>query len=135
MNWFSILLLFLLVSCSSQVVVIGSIPIRVEIADVPLEWSCGLQFRESLGVDEGVLFVFPVERSVSFWMKDVFFLIDMIFVNGAGKVVGVEHSVPPCKTDPCLRYQYDGVKYVLEVSAGLAEKEGIEIGSILKIRK
>lgn len=125
--------LFLLLSSCSPIVMFGEDAIRVEFADEPVEWSRGLQFSESLGVHDGMLFVFPEERRVSFWMKDVFFPIDMIFIDANGKVVGIEHAVPPCNEEPCHSYVYNGVKYVLEVQASLAEKNGISIGDFLNI--
>jgi uncharacterized membrane protein (UPF0127 family) len=84
-------------------------------------------FRKSLGENEGMLFLFPREQPLSFWMKNTFISLDMIFVSSDWRVVGVVKNVPPLTED---RRMVEGAsQYVLEFAAGTAERNNIQSGS------
>ncbi|MFH1586781.1 MAG: DUF192 domain-containing protein [Candidatus Diapherotrites archaeon] len=107
--------------------------VNVEVADTPDKRSLGLMFRESLGGNEGMLFIFPNEGIYPFWMKNTLIPLDMIWVNGDMKIVHIEHAVP-CVTETCPSYRpANPAKYVVEVNAGFTDEKGIEIGDIVSI--
>lgn len=134
-QWFAILLfLFLLTSCSSNRVMINSYSIDVEIADSPAEYQKGLMFREPLKANEGMIFVFTNEEKRSFWMKNVFFPIDIIFINSEKKVVDIKSSFYPCTKDPCEIYTSKPAKYVLEVPRGFVEKHEVNVGDLVEFK-
>ena len=83
----------------------------------------GLMFRKTLNEDQGMLFVFESEGLYSFWMKNMNFSIDILWLDGEKRIVHLERDVPPCKKDPCPSYETRvPAKYVLELKAGSIEK-------------
>lgn len=102
-----------------------------EIADSNEERTRGLSGRTSVPED-GLLFVFPEAGRPGFWMKDMQFAIDIIWLLDTGEIVGIEHSVSP-DTYPQLFYPSVPVRYVLEVPAGTAVAKKWEIGSFVPL--
>ncbi len=94
------------------------------------EMSRGLMYRESLAEGNGMLFVFEKEGFHRFWMKNMKFPIDMIWMDSGGQVVHIDRSVPPCRKEPCMIYQPDEkAMYVLEVVGNYTLRENIREGS------
>ena len=112
---------------------IGEISISVEIADTDIERAKGLSNRESLNEQEGMLFIFPKESLHKFWMKDMHFSLDIVWIN-EGRVVDITHNVPPQKEkDNLAIYQpKEKIRYVLEVNSGFAKQNKIDIGVSVK---
>ncbi len=109
--------------------------ISLEIARTDAEQMRGLMYREGIGENEGMLFVFERERRYEFWMKNVKFPIDMLWLDSGFKVVHIERGVPPCSAEPCPRYAPTNPgKYVLELKANLTRKRGIAVGDVLDVR-
>lgn len=107
--------------------------ISAELALTPAQWQKGLSGRKELKENQGMLFVFPESSYQSFWMKDMKFSIDIIWVDESFKIVGIEKNLPPC-VDKCPTYESPvPVKYVLEVNAGFSEKEKLKEGDVLII--
>lgn len=103
--------------------------VAVEIADDAQEQARGLMYRQKLAEDQGMLFVFDRTGVHKFWMKNTLIPLDMLWIAEGGRIIHVEHDVPPCKGDPCPSYGPDApAKYVLEVNAGYARKQGIDVG-------
>ncbi len=101
---------------------------RVEVARTPEEAARGLMFRSELPAGRGMLFVFENEAARVFWMKNVSFPLDLVWMNQDLEVVGVTLAVPPCARDPCPRFASPApVKFVLEVNAG--EASGLKLGA------
>jgi uncharacterized membrane protein (UPF0127 family) len=88
-------------------------------------------YRRSLPQDAGMIFVFPDERQNSFWMKNTYIPLDMVFVSRDMKVVGVLHDVPPLNELP--RAVGKPSMYVLEFAAGTMHRYGVEQGATLAI--
>ena len=109
--------------------------VNVEVVQKEEELHRGLQFRESLGPDSGMLFVFQKSGPYAFWMKDTLIPLDMIWMDYARRIVHIEHNVPPCVADPCPRYPpgHEAL-YVLEVNAGYAQKLGLQLGDMAEFR-
>jgi uncharacterized membrane protein (UPF0127 family) len=107
--------------------------VNVEIADTEEKRQKGLMFRKSLGDNEGMLFVFEDERNVTFWMKNMFVPLDMIFISSNGTINEIKENVQPCLVEPCELYQsiYPS-KYVLEMNANFCKKNGISVGNSIK---
>jgi uncharacterized membrane protein (UPF0127 family) len=101
--------------------------IHVEIVRTPPNRARGLMYRKQLGAREGMLFVFDREEVHSFWMKNTYIPLDMIFISGAKKVVGVLENARPMTTEPLSV----GVasRFVVEVNAGFANQHGIQVGT------
>jgi uncharacterized protein len=102
--------------------------IDVEIAQTQGERQRGLQFRRFLKSDEGMLFIFDTSGRHSFWMKNTWIPLDVIWMDDERRIVYIEHNVPPCDIDPCPRYAPDKFAfYVLEINAGVANRLGIQL--------
>ncbi|MFH0861335.1 MAG: DUF192 domain-containing protein [Candidatus Altiarchaeota archaeon] len=134
----AIILLVLLSGClktEPSVCFENSRCIKVEIADSPQEHSKGLMFRDTIEPDYGMLFVFKNDGVYTFWMKNMNFPIDMLWLSSDGTVVHVESNVPPCEAEPCPLYNPEAqASYVLEVSANFSAQNGIIEGSKMDIR-
>lgn len=100
---------------------------EVEIAENLEEKSRGLMYVESLSEREGMLFLYESSGSHSFWMKNTFISLDIIWINN-NEVVYIEHSGQPCG-EVCIPIN-PGVlaDNVLEIRGGLSKHLGIEIG-------
>ena len=110
--------------------------VKVEIAANDELRARGLMFRDRLDADRGMLFLFPGESVLSFWMKNYRIPLDMIFMDSSRRIVGISENVPPCKFDPCPSYG-PGVasRYVLEVGGGVARQHGLKTGDVLTFEK
>lgn len=116
-------------------ITIGQKRLVVEAVTTPASIEQGLSGRSEIGGD-GMLFVFADDRVPSFWMKEMKFNLDFIWLRD-GKVVGITRDVPhPNPNTPVNRlplYKPNGpVDMVLEVPAGSAEQWQIEIGAQLQ---
>ena len=102
----------------------------VEIAESEEERSRGLSGRETLPEGRGLFFVFEIPGKYGFWMKDMNFGIDIIWIDESWRVVGVEREVRP-ETFPKIFYPVRAIKYVLELPAGTADEKRIDDDSIV----
>jgi len=107
--------------------------INVEVADDMLEQTRGLSGRTLLGEGNGMLFVYEDPEKQGFWMKDMNFSIDIIWIGEDSSVVWIEKSVSP-DTYPKVFHPESPAKYVLEVPAGYSEKISIDIGDSVYFR-
>lgn len=108
-------------------IIFGNTTLRAGVADEREERIQGLSGRESLGEREGLLFIFPESGFHGIWMKDMFFSIDIVWLDENFRVVGLEEEVSP-DTFPTSFEPEAPAKYVLEVNAGLSSKAGVFIG-------
>ncbi|MEX0920204.1 MAG: DUF192 domain-containing protein [Candidatus Pacearchaeota archaeon] len=105
----------------------------VEIAETPEERRIGLSEHESLGEDEGMFFIFEEETRSGFWMKDMDFPIDIMWIDSDFEIIGIEENLQPCNAGNCpVVYPEEKIKYALEISSGLSDfynfKEGDSVG-------
>lgn len=95
----------------------------VEVAYTEEEKENGLQGTSELPENVGMLFVYDEPQEVSFWMKDVPFALDIIFIDEYGEVISVYEGKPNDET----AITEENVKYVLEVNAGSGISTGDDI--------
>lgn len=97
------------------------------------EQKIGLAAYDSLGETEGMVFDKPREQVIGIWMKNMKFDIDILWVDNTNTVIHIEHSVKK-ESYPHTYYgaQKKLARYVIELSAGAAEKYGIHTGSAVK---
>ncbi len=118
-------------------VVIDGATFTVEIASTTLEQTRGLSYRTSLGQNDGMLFIFPIGAVQTFWMKDMNFPLDMIWISGT-TVVGFTENIPaPVSGTPLWSLPVysspPNTDKVLEVNAGTVAKYGIKTGDTVFI--
>ncbi|MGB4106793.1 MAG: DUF192 domain-containing protein [Alphaproteobacteria bacterium] len=99
---------------------------EVEMATNGEDQSRGLMYRTTLGSDAGMLFLFGDEEHRSFWMKDTFVPLDMIFIASDGTIRHIHHSARP--QDETRITSEGEAMAVLEINAGLSGSLGIKEG-------
>ena len=104
----------------------GHHPFQVEVMRTPAELERGLMYRRYMPADRGMLFDFGVEQPVTFWMKNTYLPLDMIFIAQDGRVVGIKANAEPMseRLIPSGAPTYG----VLEVNAGTAARVGLKTG-------
>lgn len=108
---------------------IGEVSIRAEVADTNQKRIQGLSGRASLGENDGMLFVYPQKGMYGFWMKDMHFPLDFIWIDG-DTIVGFNENVPFLKnTQLPSYYPPEPIDKVLEVNAGFIKKHSIGKGT------
>lgn len=106
--------------------------IRVSVADTPLTREKGLGGRGGLAGDEGMLFVFLEDGKYAFWMKDMRFSIDILWLSAEGVIVDMRENVSP-ETYPSLFEPQALARYVLELPAGYAKGYDLHIGDVVRL--
>ena len=101
--------------------------VMVEIADEPDEREQGLSGRESLAEKHGMLFIFETSGYHGFWMKDMRFSIDIVWMDDNWRVVDIHRSIAP-STYPTIFKPKLPARYVLELNAGAADSMKIDHG-------
>lgn len=102
----------------------------VEVASSPAAQRQGLMYRKHLASDAGMLFVFPEEKRVSFWMKDTYIPLDMIFIDSSGTIVDIHENAVPLSRS--LITPSRPARAVLEVNAGAVARIQIRDGDLVK---
>ena len=100
--------------------------IDIELAENNDERRVGLMFRETMGDNQGMFFIFPYDDMQSFWMKNTILPLDMLFINSKNEIVTIHKT-----TTPYAETGYPSTlpaQYVLEVNAGYTDKFGISEG-------
>jgi len=98
----------------------------VEIADTEPAREKGLMYRKQLPEGQGMLFDFHRDQEVAFWMKNTYIPLDMIFIQGDGRILRIAENAEPLSTRTIP--SGGAVRAVLEVIGGTAEKLGIGPG-------
>jgi len=105
---------------------------QVELARNAEERAQGLMNRPRLDQDAGMLFIFPQKKFYSFWMKNTLIPLDIVWLDENKRVVDVSRQAQPCRQDPCpLITSRQPAQFVLEINAGLADKNGLKVGDLL----
>ena len=107
---------------------------QILIADIsatPEQRTKGLSVKDTLAENEAMLFVFDVEAEHRFWMKDMKFPIDIIWISRDKIVVDIEHNLQPCDLGLfCSSYEPEGDSlYALETVGGFAGKHRVVKGT------
>lgn len=106
----------------------------IEIASSPIQWARGLMYRDNLPKNNGMLFIFPMESKQSFWMKNVKFPLDIIFLSKDKKIVDIKENFEPCLQDSCPSYTpSEKAKFVLEINGGRVKDLDLKIGDEIKM--
>jgi uncharacterized protein len=140
MTFFVVINLFQVIKqekLSTGQVIINNQVINVELAKTTSQQTQGLSNRFSLAENSGLLFIFPDYSLRSFWMKDMKFPLDFIWIKG-NIIVDITPNVPAPtlgqKELPVYQPKTE-VNYVLEVNAGYVKFQNIQIGDRVEIRQ
>jgi|TARA_R110000868_G_scaffold16133_5_gene73069 uncharacterized protein len=108
----------------------GEHAFNVEVVDTPETRAKGLMFVQDLADDAGMLFDFKQEREVSFWMRNTFIPLDMIFVGADGVVKTIHVNARP--QDPTSIPSNVPVQFVLEIPGGRSVELGLKPGDTME---
>jgi len=136
--YFSILIVFIVITFfllnnsnsvidSNNYLKIAGQKIKIELVSTPSKLAQGLSGRAGLKENEGMLFVFEQAGNYSFWMKDMKFSIDIIWLSEDKKVVYLKKDARP-ESFPEMYGLKVNAKYVLEVISGFSEKYNLKVG-------
>jgi hypothetical protein len=104
----------------------GAERFRVEVAATPTQRERGLMFREQLDDDAGMLFLFERQQQLSFWMKNTYLPLDMLFIDEDLVVKGIVENAEPLTTTS--RRIAGATRFVLELKGGTARRLGLAAG-------
>jgi hypothetical protein len=99
---------------------------RLELAEGTAETTQGMMYRRQVPDGTGMLFIMPDERYQSFWMRNTYVSLDIIYLSADGKVVSIQANAQPLNETPLP--SEGPAKYVLEIAGGQAAALGIKPG-------
>lgn len=108
----------------------GDYSFNVDVVDTPESRAKGLMFVQELADDAGMLFDFKEERPVSFWMRNTFIPLDMIFVGADGVVKNIHVNARP--HDVTGIPSEGPVQFVLEIPGGRSVEIGLKPGDTME---
>jgi uncharacterized protein len=116
---------------TSQTVAIDTgdadVRVQVEVADDMDEMQMGLMGRTALAENAGMLFVYPKERELSFWMKDTLIPLSIAFMDSEGRIVDIQ-DMKALDDKPPHYASAEPARYALEVNEGFFDERGVEVG-------
>ncbi len=131
------LLLLLLIGCNDAPpgnlptarVQIGQKSFLLEIAADPDSRQTGLMHRKSMPDDHGMIFIFPREQEMHFWMENTLIPLDILFLDTAGEIVATATMQPTTGTADTSRL----TKYAIELNKGMTTKAAVKKGDVIRL--
>jgi uncharacterized membrane protein (UPF0127 family) len=108
------------------------VEVRVEVADDLAEQAKGLMDRTTLGENRGMLFVFPEERELSFWMKNTLIPLSIAFIDSESRIIDIQ-EMKPLDDEPPHYVSAEPARYALEVNRGFFEERGVRVGNRVEL--
>ncbi|GGI53419.1 DUF192 domain-containing protein [Oxalicibacterium solurbis] len=102
--------------------------IHAEVAANAAEREQGLMFRESMGTNEGMVFLFGAPAQACMWMKNTLIPLSVAFIDRNGRIANIEEMKPQSLDSHCSKGQ---VYYALEMNAGWFKSRNIKPGTII----
>lgn len=102
--------------------------IQAELAASDRDRQQGLMFREKMGANEGMVFVFDAPATVCMWMKNTPLPLSVAFIDESGKIVNIEDMKPQTTESHCAKKP---VRYALEMNQGWFKEKNIKPGSAI----
>ncbi len=115
-------------------ITVNGMVLIADIAATDEQRTKGLSVKDRLDENEAMLFLFDYEAQHTFWMKNMKFPIDIIWIDSDKTVVYIEHNVKPCTSElfcPIYKPDHDSL-YVLETIGSFAEMHGIVKGTMVE---
>lgn len=121
---------------AARVILPSGTVLRADVAKDEPSRSRGLMFRREteFGPDQAMVFLFSELDAHSFWMKNMNFAIDILWLSPELRIVHAERNIPPCAKEPCPLYTpMQKAQVVVELHRGTIEREGLRFGDTLQI--
>jgi len=110
----------------------GDLVFETEVRDTVKGRKIGLMNYDTLEKNQAMLFVFKQSDYYGFWMKNMKFPIDILWLDEDYKIVDIRNEVPPCETEECAIYKPGKkAKYVLEIYSNLTNELNMSTGEII----
>ena len=126
---FAAVIILFLAGCSEKEeivsITVGNDIYHIEVARTREEQSRGLMYRESLGTDEGMIFIYEEDRKLSFWMKNTYIPLSIAFVAKDGIIKEI-HQLKPESLTPVKSTH--SVRYALELPSGSFKRSNVKVG-------
>lgn len=106
------------------------VTIEAEMAATPKETGIGMMFRNSVPEKTGMLFLFGEIEEHTFWMKNTFVSLDILFINSDKKISHIQKMTTPSSLDPIP--SGGEIAAVLEIGGGQADALGIAVGDVVQ---
>ena len=103
---------------------------KTEVARTREQQNRGLMFRDELGENEGMIFVYDRPDMLSFWMKNTYIPLDIIYVGDDGKIINIHENTIPLRLEPYP--SFDEAVLVLEIAGGRSAELGIAAGDTVE---
>jgi len=103
----------------------------IEIADTDVKRIKGLMNRYSMEPQQGMLFIFDYEDIQSFWMKNTYLSLDMLFISADFEILQIYENAFPLNENVIISEVK--AQYVLEILGGMAKKNGIKVGDRVEL--
>ncbi len=110
-----------------QSIHVGSQTYEVRLASTPDAQTKGLSGQHSMASNEGMLFTFDKPGPQCMWMKDMYFPLDILWLDNDQKVVHLEKNMTP-STYPDSYCSVKPARFVIELNAGQIDRSGIQEG-------
>ncbi|MDB5764921.1 MAG: hypothetical protein JWQ21_3916 [Herminiimonas sp.] len=107
----------------------GIYVIQAEVAAKETERQQGLMFREKMGPNEGMVFLFEAPAGVCMWMKNTLLPLSVAFIDETGKIVNIEDMAPQTTESHCAKKP---IRYALEMNQGWFKHKNIKPGSVIE---
>jgi uncharacterized membrane protein (UPF0127 family) len=110
---------------------VGGQTLTVELASTGEQRQRGLMFREQMPEMSGMLFVFPNDQQLSFWMRDTLLPLSIAFIDAGGTILNIEDMQPLDEQN--FHMSRGPARYALEVNQGWFTRYGVQAGDKLTI--
>jgi|SRR3989338_1484778 len=115
------------INFKEKIISINEKRLEIAIADNPQEQSGGLSGVAKITNKQGMLFIFPQPLLPSFWMKNMRFALDIIWIDADSKIVSISKNISPATFPKTFSPPFP-VLYVLEVNSGWSDRNNIKVG-------
>lgn len=107
----------------------GMYVIQAEVAQTPSEQTIGMMYRQAMGINEGMLFIYDTLQLRCFWMRNTLLPLTIAFITDDGSIVNLKDMQPETETPHCSAKP---VRYALEMNQGWFDKRGLKPGFKLR---
>lgn len=107
----------------------GMYVIQAEVAQTPRQQAIGMMHRQTMGINEGMLFIYDSLQVRCFWMHNTLLPLTIAFIADDGSIVNLKDMAPKTETSHCSA---GPVRYALEMNQGWFDKRGLKSGFKLR---
>ena len=108
------------------------VEVRVEVADDIFERARGLMDRTTLGENRGMLFIYPEEQRLSFWMRNTLIPLSIAFIDSERRIIDIQ-DMKPLDDEPPNYVSAEPAQYALEVNQGFFEERSVKVGDRVEL--